>query len=107
VRAFCDAHPGVGLLVDSGQLHRAWSTFGSLDGLVVGELVARALVVHLCDNGSGLGGTGHHLLAAATAAVGGGVEVGFEWTGPDRSPLVCLARYRAAVSWWQHAGDTP
>jgi hypothetical protein len=99
VRAVCDAAAGVGLLVDSGQVHRAWSAFGALDGLVVAELVARASVVHLCDNGSGLGGTGHHLLVAAA---GGAVEVGFEWTGPDRSPAACLARYRAAVSWWQH-----
>lgn len=106
VRAFCDARPGVGLLVDSGQVHRAWSTFGALDDLVLGELILRASVVHLCDNGSGLGGKGHHLLAAVTAA-GGAVEVGFEWTGPDRSPASCLVRYRAAVSWWQHAGDTP
>jgi hypothetical protein len=106
VRAFCDAYPGVGLLVDSGQVHRAWSTLGALDDLVVAELVSRASVVHLCDNGSGLGGTGHHLLAAATAAAGGAVEVGFEWTGPDRSPADCRARYRAAVSWWQHTGDT-
>ncbi|MGB6163306.1 MAG: hypothetical protein WCF33_19055 [Pseudonocardiaceae bacterium] len=104
VRAVCDAPAGVGLLVDSGQVHRAWSALGVLDELVLTELVARASIVHLCDNGSGLGGTGHHLLAAAIAA-GGAVEVGFEWTGPDRSPAGCLARYRAAVSWWRHTRD--
>jgi hypothetical protein len=104
LRAFCDTAAGVGLLVDSGQVHRAWSALGALDGLVVAEVVARASVVHLCDNGSGLGGTGHHLLATATAA-SSAVEVGFEWTGPDRSPAACLARYRAAVSWWQHTTD--
>ncbi|HEY6425210.1 MAG TPA: hypothetical protein VIY28_18605 [Pseudonocardiaceae bacterium] len=104
VRTVCDNHAGVGLLIDSGQVHEAWSTLGALDGLVVAELVARASVVHLCDNGCGLGGTGHHTLAAATAA-GSAVEVGFEWTGPDRSPAGCMARYHAAVCWWQHTRD--
>ncbi len=83
--AVCDTHTGVGLLVDSDQVHRAWSALGALDGLVAAALVVRALVVHLCDNGSGLGGTGHHLLTAATTA-SSAVEVGFEWTGPGRSP---------------------
>ena len=28
------------------------------------------------------------------------VEVAGEWTGPDRTPAVCLDRHRALTRWW-------
>lgn len=96
------AHSGLGLLLDSGQVHRAWCRRGTLPAPVLEAVVKHARVVHWSDSGPGLDGAGHRLLAAATRArAGEGVAFGFEWTGPDRSATTCLARYRSAVSWWQ------
>ncbi|MGH3826910.1 MAG: hypothetical protein ACRDQX_07025 [Pseudonocardiaceae bacterium] len=96
------ANSGLGLLLDSGQVHRAWSCLGSLHAPVLEVLVRHARVVHWSDSGHGLDGAGHRLLAAAIrACAGDGVAFGFEWTGPDRSVTTCLARYRSAVAWWQ------
>lgn len=100
------ANPGLGLLMDSGQVHRALCCLGTLHPPVLDALVQQARVVHWCDNGQGLDGAGHRLLAAATRTrTGDGAELGFEWTGADRSATTCLARYRSAVSWW-HATST-
>ncbi|MGH3720379.1 MAG: hypothetical protein ACRDRI_16350 [Pseudonocardiaceae bacterium] len=100
------ANAGLGLLLDSGQVHRALCCLGSLPAPVLEALVRHARVVHWSDSGHGLDGAGHRLLAVATRArVGEGVAFGFEWTGPDRSAATCLARYRSAVSWW-HATRT-
>lgn len=100
------ANSGLGLLLDSGQVHRAWCRLGSLHTPVLEALVRHARVVHWSDRGQGLDGAGHRLLAAATRTrAGDGVEFGFEWTGPDRSATTCLARYQSAVSWW-HATRT-
>ncbi|MGH3772341.1 MAG: hypothetical protein ACRDRW_13250 [Pseudonocardiaceae bacterium] len=96
------ANPGLGLLLDSGQVHRAWCCLGTLHAPVLDGLVRHARVVHWSDSGHGLDGAGHRLLAVATRArAGDGVQFGFEWTGPDRSTTTCLARYQSAVSWWQ------
>jgi hypothetical protein len=60
-------------------------------------------VVHLSDSGTGLSGLGHELAARSVmqaVAAGRGVEVAVEWTGPRRDRATCLARYRAATSWF-------
>jgi hypothetical protein len=98
-----DRTPGLALLLDSAQVHDAWLTgpAASWPGLIAG-LAARAGVVHLSDRGTGLDQPGHQLLArAARAAAGEGrqAETAFEWTGADRSPQACLARYRGAAAW--------
>ena len=98
-----DRTPGLALLLDSAQVHDAWLTDPAAPwpALLAG-LAARATVVHLSDRGTGLDQPGHRLLArAARAAAGEGrpAENAFEWTGADRSPQACLARYRAAATW--------
>lgn len=60
---------GLGLLLDSGQVHDAWlqapeARWRSL----LDRLITRARVVHLSDREDGLDGHGHHLLADAAAA---------------------------------------
>lgn len=96
--------PGLGLLADSGQIHRAHSTHPAVDEATVRRIVDQARVVHLADAGAGLDAAGHRLLATAVrseAGRGWPGQVAFEWTGPDRRPQVCLARYDAAASWWR------
>lgn len=104
--ALLDRSPGVALLLDSHQVHAAWELDphpgwpGVLEGLA-----RRARVAHLSDPGTGLEGAGHRLTAHAlltAASDGRRIEVAFEWTGPDRSPATCLARYRDAADWWNH-----
>jgi hypothetical protein len=99
-----DRTPGLALLLDSAQVHDAWLTGPAAPwpGLLAG-LAGRAGAVHLSDRGTGLDQPGHQLLArAARASAGEGrqAETAFEWTGADRSPQACLARYRAATAWW-------
>jgi hypothetical protein len=70
------------------------------------HVIALSRVVHLSDNGTGLSGFNHQLLAASAAravARGQPLEIAFEWTGPDRTHPVCLARYRDACAWWHAA----
>ena len=98
---------GLGLLLDSGQVHDAWlqSPDAPWASLLSG-LITHARVVDLSDRGCGLDGRGHHLLASAArhaADDGHDLEVAFEWTGDDRRPETCITRYRAAVTWWEHA----
>ena len=96
----CD---GLGLLLDSGQAHDAWlQSPGVPWGSLLGGLITHTRVVHLSDRGDGLDGHGHHLLADATS-YGHHLEVAFEWTGDDRRLETCMTRYRAAVTWWEHA----
>jgi len=89
------------LLTDTYQVQRY---VPDVDTEFAAWLVARSRVVHFCDPGSGLTGIGHQRVATAmTLAAGAGhqPELAFEWTGPDRSAAGCLARYRAAVDWWE------
>lgn len=96
---------GLGLLVDSAQVHQGWLVHGQ--DLQVSELVLRSRVVHLSDDGTGLNGTGHHLVANSTVSAGPNREIAVEWTGPDRSPQNCLDRYQRAVHWWNHLTGAP
>lgn len=95
--------PGLALLLDSAQVHDAWlrDPAVSWPGLLA-DLAERASFVHLSDRGSGLDGAGHQLAARAVrdaAGIGHHAEAAFEWTGTERSPQACLARYRAAAAW--------
>jgi hypothetical protein len=101
-------HSGMRLL-DSAQFHAATVRDADLiPAACLSALIQQVSVAHLSDTGSGL--AGYRLAArparAVRAAAGAGqpVEVAFEWTGADRSPGGCLARYQAARTWWQHAG---
>lgn len=103
LHALLDRTPGLALLLDSAQVHDAWlrDPAAPWPALLAG-LAARASVVHLSDRGAGLGGAGHQLTACAArnAASRHHAEAAFEWTGADRAPQACLARYRAATAWW-------
>jgi hypothetical protein len=77
--------------------------------VIAGDVIAKSLVVHLSDNGSGFDTTGHGLLATqAWSAMRSGqeIEVAFEWTGAQRTKPVCLSRYHAACAWWLGQDDT-
>jgi sugar phosphate isomerase/epimerase len=95
--------PNLRLLADTAQLSTVLARSG--DAVALGRLLAYAQVLHLSDNGSGLAASGH--AAVAAAARGRPVEVAVEWTGADRSPAACLARYRACVAWWQRLSARP
>jgi sugar phosphate isomerase/epimerase len=98
---------GLGLLLDSGQVHDAWlQSSGAPWASLLSGLIAHARVVHLSDRGCGLDGHGHRLLASAArdaADDGHDLEVAFEWTGADRCLETCMTRYGAAVTWWEQA----
>jgi hypothetical protein len=93
------------LLIDTAQVHGAWLRSDNPDSLAedVPVLVPHTRAVHISDNGEGLTGTGHRIVANTFGHVSDDrpVEVAFEWTGFDRSPQGCLARYRRAVQWWR------
>lgn len=90
---------GLGLLIDSAQLHRAWLQYQVRAPLA--RLASRAVVAHLCDDGTGFTGAGHRLAATALASDRAACELAVEWTGPERTPQRCLARYQQAVAWWR------
>ncbi|SDI49917.1 hypothetical protein SAMN05421505_1609 [Sinosporangium album] len=100
---------GLRLLADTAQLAAALPADlpATASGAVPAwlDLIAEhALVLHLSDPGTGLTGCGPALVAAAVQARihhGLPLQVAVEWTGPDRSPRACLARYRAATAWWR------
>ncbi|SFK20085.1 hypothetical protein SAMN05216275_119101 [Streptosporangium canum] len=101
--ALIDSCPRMRLLADTAQLAAATPT-GHATAARLGLLLDRTQVVHLSDNDAGLDAPGHTLVAALAAdriITGQRMEVAVEWTGGDRTPAVCLARYRAAVAWWQ------
>ncbi|MBP0451133.1 MULTISPECIES: AP endonuclease [unclassified Kitasatospora] len=98
-----DLLPEAALLADSLQFDRCAP---APDRALADRLVARAAAVHLSDRGDGFAAPGHRLLLQAArdaAARGAQIELAFEWTGADRSPATCLARYRQAITW---LGDT-
>jgi hypothetical protein len=85
--------PEVRLLADTMQLAGA--------SPVLSEVVERTDVLHLSDDGQGLDGAERIAdLTAGRIAAGGRIEVAVEWTGADRTPSACLARYRSAATWW-------
>lgn len=99
-----DEDPGVAVLADTAQLAHAQSVIGPGVEQRWEQVAARAQVLHLSDNGSGLD-PGHARIARSLARrihAGQQVEVAVEWTGPDRTRAVCLRRYRALRRWWHH-----
>ena len=96
--------PRIALLMDTAQVHDAWLRSGNPDSVsgTVSMLVPYTRVVHLSDNGDGLTGAGHRIVAQSfkRASHDSPVEIAFEWTGADRSPQGCLARYHSTVDWW-------
>ncbi|WP_433259766.1 sugar phosphate isomerase/epimerase family protein (plasmid) [Streptosporangium sp. CA-135522] len=97
-----DACPAVWLLADTAQLAAAMPV-GAGAPAWVGLVLDQAKVVHLSDAGADLNTPGHALLGALVATridAGQRLEVALEWTGADRSPSACLARYWAATAWW-------
>ncbi|MEV4199349.1 TIM barrel protein [Micromonospora globbae] len=103
--AHLDRAPWLALLIDTAQVHRAWLRSDNPDrpSVDVSVLVPHTRAVHISDNGEGLTGTGHRIVARTFGRMGDDspVEVAFEWTGADRSPQGCLARYRRAAAWWR------
>lgn len=100
--------PRVRLLADSGQANAAVTHLGNDTAPeAVAWVVSHADVLHLSDDGAGLDGPGHRLLAkhAQTALrISRPLEVAVEWTGPDRRPMTCLDRYQRASTWWSTIG---
>ncbi|GAB3878121.1 MULTISPECIES: AP endonuclease [Microbispora] len=85
--------PAMGLLADTRQLAGTYPALA--------EAAERTGVLHLSDGGEGFGGSKAIAdLVARRIAAGHPIEVAVEWTGADRSPQTCLARYRAATAWW-------
>lgn len=98
-----ERNPHVGLLADTAQFQSAVTISGNAASPWLARAAASCRVLHLTDTGDGISGYGHLLAAghfARAVAAGREVEVAFEWTGPDRDPVTCLSRYRAAVRWW-------
>lgn len=97
------ANGRVGLLCDTGQVHRAWALHGTTVESALDQFRGHWQVAHLSDSGSGLSGHGHELAARSigqAVATGRDVEVAVEWTGPRRDRGTCLARYQSATSWF-------
>jgi hypothetical protein len=93
--------PRLRLLADTAQLAAAVQRPG--DDTALAPLLARADVLHLSDDGTGL--DEHSQVAARAAAriaAGQRIEVAVEWTGTDRSSTTCLYRYGEARAWWGH-----
>ena len=109
VAAYLDRVPWLALLIDTTQVHRVWQHSDHRDCLAddLSGLVPHIRAVHLSDSGEGLTGTGHRVVAQAFGHLGADdpVEVAFEWTGADRSPQGCLARYRRAVEWFRSSPE--
>jgi sugar phosphate isomerase/epimerase len=94
----------MGMLCDTGQVHRAWALHGTGVKSALARFGGHWQVAHLSDSGTGLPGYGHEMAARSVmqaVAAGRDVEVAVEWTGPRRDRATCLARYRAATSWFR------
>lgn len=97
--------PWLGLLMDTAQVHEAWRCSDRPDDLAarVSALVPHTRAVHISESGDDVPSAGLRIVAQA---FGHGnddnrAEIAYEWTGADRSPQSCLARYRRAVAWWR------
>ncbi len=105
VTAYLDRASWLALLIDTSQVHRAWLRSDNPSSLFddLSALVPQTRAVHVSDNGAGLTGTGHRMVAQTFGHLGADhrVEIAFEWTGADRSPQGCLVQYRRAVQWWR------
>jgi len=101
--ALAAAWPQATVLADSAQAQNAFAVHGEQASSAVVEITRRAAVVHLSDNGNGIVGPGHDIVARCarfTQASTCAPEVAFEWTGPDRTSDICLHRYRTALACW-------
>lgn len=109
VRDLLGDRVAAGVLLDTAQFQDAISGGSPVNATAcLDGLIPRTRAVHLSDNGAGFAGTGHRQAArAAWSAIRSGhhAEVAFEWTGGDRSPDACFARYQAARAWWQRLGS--
>ncbi|CUU60608.1 hypothetical protein Ga0074812_14325 [Parafrankia irregularis] len=96
---------GLEVLMDTDQVHRAWLCSAIPDALAgnLSQLVPHTGAVHVSDNGDGLTGAGHRIVARTFGALSHdrSVEIAFEWTGADRDQQSCLVRYRRAAAWWR------
>ncbi len=98
------ADPRIRLLADTAQAAAALADLsGPTASAIARRVLAKAEVIHLSDDGSGLSAPGHALLAGQSQellAAGQPLEVAFEWTGAHRTAPVCLSRYNEACAWW-------
>lgn len=106
------AHCGqIRLLADTAQLAAALPRAGEHDRSALTWVLARTGVLHLSDDSGGPAAGGRAADVAADAArriaAGQRIEVAAEWTGSDRSPATCLARYKTAASWWSRLTLNP
>ncbi|MBB1244929.1 AP endonuclease [Streptomyces durbertensis] len=101
----------VRLLADTAQLGATVQRAGESGQPALTWLLSRTEALHLSDDGTGLAAHPDASEVAARAAcriaAGQRIEVAVEWTGPDRSPATCLAKYRAAASWWNRLDRSP
>ncbi|WP_326644903.1 hypothetical protein OG884_11605 [Streptosporangium sp. NBC_01755] len=98
-----NACPKMRLLADTAQLAAALPKRNRFPAWLA-PIFDHAQVLHLSDPGTGLDAPGQAVIAALAAyriQAGQDLEVALEWTGPDRSPDECLARYHATATWWE------
>lgn len=101
-RTLTDGAQNIRLLADSAQAAAGLAPYEAREARqLAARMMALSDVVHLSDNGSGLGAHGHALLAEAARAAESNLEVGFEWTGEPRTVDACLQRYHDACTWWR------
>ena len=102
VAAIIFDEPRIRLLADSAQAAMGLAPHKPQDARrLAAEVIALSDVLHLSDDGSGLGAQGHAVLAEAARDAEADLEVGFEWTGQPRTAAACLRRYGAACEWWR------
>lgn len=92
------------LLADTAQLSAALAANGSEAPQTLQRLFPHVSVAHLSDQGAGLDGIEHAVVARQVAhrlRVGSSVEVAVEWTGDTRTPAECARRYRSHTAWWR------
>ncbi|MBS2547751.1 hypothetical protein KGQ19_12825 [Catenulispora sp. NL8] len=107
LEALASSDPRIRLLADTAQAAAGLASHSPADARGLADrVIALSDVLHLSDDGSGLGATGHTVLARAACA-SGQLEIGFEWTGQLRSAQACLQRYTAACAWWRGLVATP
>lgn len=95
--------PHLRLLADTAQLAAAFTPARQDTRSALDRVLSHSAVLHLSDDGRGLDAPGRALVAAHAAkrmAAGHRVEVAVEWTGSPRTPEAAMARYRAALAWW-------